>query len=662
MNVIRRTRLLSPAAAQRAAGILLVATALLLYLVTLDNGFSAWDLAGGDLITHQYAQVQARPSNAPGYPLYTMGGWLWFHAGHAAAGLFTGGLPNPIPLLSSYSMLWALIALWLLYAVICRVTVSSRYPAGNWPLALLISLFYAVTYFFWYYATTSEQYSSAIAQTLAIVYLYLRWADAAGRGGETYSPAARRLLLWLAFLCGLSLAHMLTIALIVPPLVVVMLWQRPDLLRRPGLIVAAVAAAALPLLSYAYVYVRGAAHPEWRGAGDWATTGEWFWAFVSTAQGREELGWGFAPGAAFFGNGFPQLMWQELSIPLFVLGVVGIGLLPRKTAFLTGGFSLLTLLFAWAYRFGNWYQVILPVYPLLLVGAAVAIDRLQVRFLTASAGFRRAAEILSLLLLLVAIAWRIDASLPRADSRNRPEDTALNRAAVLLDQPLPAEAGLFAAVDDALALQYLTQIWGIRPDVAIISSTAAGPHLAAGGLVAATWQAADTLAAELPPASAAARTVLGPDWIAFTPGSARPDSDWPAAQPIAAAEGVTLAGYRARPAPAGAPVTYAQDGLDVELRWRVAGDRWPDGLNISVRPTQAGVLIPDPAAPDVMLQQDRPAPANGLGDPVAVEGGVLLTDAYRFRPVAAADGVQILLYRSTDGGFVNVAELYVALE
>ena len=46
-----------------------MAAALLLYLLTLDNGFQPYELGGGDLITHQYAQVQARPSNAPGYPL-----------------------------------------------------------------------------------------------------------------------------------------------------------------------------------------------------------------------------------------------------------------------------------------------------------------------------------------------------------------------------------------------------------------------------------------------------------------------------------------------------------------------------------------------------------------------------------------------------------------
>ncbi|HMN30229.1 MAG TPA: DUF2723 domain-containing protein, partial [Caldilineaceae bacterium] len=176
--------------------------------------------------------------------------------------------------------------------------------------------FYAVTYFFWYYATTTEQYSSAIAQTLAIVYLYLLWRDdlrVAESTGQTNALLMRTCA--LALLCGLSLAHMLTVAFLVPPLVVVMLWEAPWLLRRPRFVIGAILAAVLPLLSYSYVYWRGAAHPEWWGAGDWQTARQWFWAFISTAQGREELGWGFEPGRTFFGNQFPELIWLELSLP-----------------------------------------------------------------------------------------------------------------------------------------------------------------------------------------------------------------------------------------------------------------------------------------------------------------------------------------------------------
>jgi len=85
----------------------------LLYLVTLDNGLRPDELTGGDLITHQYAQVEARPGNAPGYPLYTMGGWLWFHSGKT----LLGWILNPIQILSAYSGLWSVAALVFLYLI-----------------------------------------------------------------------------------------------------------------------------------------------------------------------------------------------------------------------------------------------------------------------------------------------------------------------------------------------------------------------------------------------------------------------------------------------------------------------------------------------------------------------------------------------------------------
>ncbi len=39
------------------------------------------------------------------------------------------------------------------------------------PVAMLTTAFYAVTYFFWFYSVTTEQYTSAVFQTLLIVWL-----------------------------------------------------------------------------------------------------------------------------------------------------------------------------------------------------------------------------------------------------------------------------------------------------------------------------------------------------------------------------------------------------------------------------------------------------------------------------------------------------------
>ena len=630
----------------------LLLAALTLYGSTLDNGFQPSELEGGDLITHQYAQVQARPSNAPGYPLYTMGGWLWFHGLRTALHTMGVAFPNPIPILSSYSTLWALVALWFLYQLLCRLTRTPAQPTGDGWLAALLCAFYSVTYFFWYYATTTEQYSSAIAQTLAIVYLYWRWQeqDAVKSNPQPWP------VIGLALLSGLALAHMLTVAFIVPPLVMVMLWQAPYLLRSVRVVIGAVIAALVPLASYLYVYWRGAAHPEWWGAGDWATPQAWFWAFVSTAQGREELGWGLGPTCAFFANGFPQLIWQELSLPVLLIGLIGIAWLNRCQALLLYSTCVIYLIFCWAYRCGNWFQVILPVYPLLLLGVAAFIQWLRQqrwgRFCYATA----------LALLVVAIGWRFTASLAAADSRNRPTDSAFDQAAILLAQPLPKQAALFAAVHDALALQYLSAIWQIRPDARLVDSGGAAALLATGQPVYSTWEAAPTLRTELPPDLAITQQANDPRWIKFD-STGQPAPLTPTTllnrtvltdvvllgYDLTAVASSPLADYRL-------PIAVNDGELTLTLFWQLPASGWPTGVSLSVRPQQGGQPVPD--SQGGYWQEDRQQPAVGLytlfpGQPIA--------DPYRLPAMAGATGtidqVQILLYRATATGFENLAEL-----
>lgn len=641
--------------------VILLVSALLLYGATLDNGLQPYELRGGDLITHHYAQVEARPGNAPGYPWYTMGGWLWFHAIRSTLQALGNPMPNPIPILSSYSTLWALCALGLLYALLNRVTRSHRHPAGNWLLAWLLCAFYAVTYFFWYYATTSEQYTSAIAQTLAIVYGYWLWREAIRKESEqeplpssfSLSTPSARLLILLAFLCGLSLAHMVTVAFIVPPLVVAILWERPQLLRNGRLVWACIAAALLPLIGYVYVYLRGAAHPEWWGAGKWANANEWFWDFVSTAQGREELLWGFQPGCAVFDGGFPELIARELSIPLLIAGLLGVALFDRKPALMLYGTFVIYLIFNWMYRCGNWYQVILPAYPLLLLGVAKALDRWEGSF----TGRARRLRYVPLVLLCVAIGWRFDASWPEVNSRNRPQDTELDRAAVLLDQPLPQGAGLFAAVDDALAIDYLIRIWGVRPDLRVVSSIEAGDMLRDEGVVLTTLDAAAVLLAELPPDVQPLRRLLSADWLALgNVGEMMVNVPLDRTLNAVIADGVVLVGYAIARAPTGAPVTQAEPAVDVTLAWQIDGV-WPSDLGISLRPMAEAAFFLDPSTGGI-VQRDASTPAKGLVEPTP---GMLLFDTLRVPMPPGADGVMLLVYRAIEDRFENLLEFPLQL-
>ena len=661
-----------PATQSKIAGIVLLVAAAVLYFATLDTGLLPRELQGGDLITHQYAQVQARPSNAPGYPLYTMGGWLWFHGWHTLLGWTGNATPNPIPILSSYSLVWALAALGFLYAILLRLSRSARRPAGDWPLAWAIGAFFAVTYFFWYYATTTEQYSSGVAQTLAIVYFYLRWREDL----PTNRNRADRLLLLLAFLCGISLAHLVTVAMIVPPLVFVVLWTQPSLLRRPMMILGAVTAAALPLLSYIYVYVRGTAHPEWWGAGTWASGDEWFWSFLLTAQGQDELSWGLEPGAPFFGNGFPELIWHELSAPILVVGLIGIALFGRRRtnrqpdpfdmrlAFLLYGTLLLYLVLCWVARFGNWFQVILPAYPLILLGVLPVWEWIERR----AAQVRPWLAVLPLLLFALAVAWRVDASLPAADSSYRPEDTALIRPALLLDQPLPPGAALFAETDDALGLRYLVDIWGIRPDLRVVSSPQADALLAAGESVFASSTATALLRSELVRAVPVTVHAQTPDWVMLRSGDPQPDGPPAVTLERVLGDGIVLAGYSLSDGPDGAPVIdEAVPTVDLTLFWRIEDDgaeddgrQTTDDWAISVRPLREGVLVV--GADGAPIQRDSAGPVQGLRPFGEIVPGVLVADSYRLPAEMPFDGVQVVLYRATEGGFENLAIVEFELE
>jgi hypothetical protein len=631
------------------AGFFVLAAILALYLWTLDDGLRADELAGGDLITHHYAQVQARPANAPGYPLYTMGGWLWFHLGRR----LLGDAANPISLLSAYSTLWALLALSLLYRLILEVT------QGDWPVAALGTAFYAVTYFFWYYAVTAEQYASAVLQTLAMVWVAFRWEE----------KRDERLLLLLAFLCGLALAHLVTVLLIAPPLAWFILTAQPDIIRRARLWLRAAALALLPLVSYAYVYLRGAQHPEWRGEGDWPNAWAWFWQFVSTRQGRAELTWTLGP----FTREFPALIWGELTVVGLVLGLVGLAWLGRRRAVFL--YATLALYFAFSYvdRFGNWFQVIMPAYPLVVLGlAAVAhgvarsphfsptpfLSQLWERKGTEGLGKgRRIARFFVLTAFVLLVAYRFALSYPRADSSQRAEDNGLVPGwAILADEPEQG-AAVFGIRDEALALGYLADIWGARPDVRPVSGPEARSLFRQGERpLYVTRAAAPLVAAEISPD--AHLSSVGLMLIRVRPN---PWQESPSLQHRLDADlgdGLRLLGFEVAIAEGERGRREGEGMLRVALYWQ-AVRRIGHDYTVSVRPSSGGEPILIGREP---LQQDHP-PVWGFYPTTRWTPGEVVRDDYALAlpPGAQPDGATVVVYRAlAQGGYENLAVLTLA--
>lgn len=630
------------------AGAGVVALAGVLYLLTLDDGLELRELAGGDLITHQYAQVQGRPSNAPGYPLYTMGGWVWFRVGRFLLGRWL----NPTSVLSLYSTLWALAALAMLYVLALSLA------EGRWPWAALATACYAVTYFFWYYAVTTEQYTSAVFHTLAILWLARRW--------ETERRDA--FLVGLAFACGLALAHMVTVLLVVPALAWFVWKEEPGLLRRGHLLATMAGAALVPLGSYAYVYVRGAAHPEWWGEGAWPDAWHWFWAFVSTRQGWEELTWSLGP----FTEEFPWLIVREMTWPGLLAGLGGIGLLGRRWRGLLLGTLAAYFAFCYVDRYGNWYQVWMPMYAVLALGLGVLAARLEAWGEGKWPGPWRTAALRGVLAggLLLLMGNRLATSWPAADQRSRPQDDGLWPGLAILEGDLPPGAAVLGREGEFLSLQYVTQIWGRRPDVRAVSAAEARTLLEAGGrplyatsgalpivfqevasdvrldgagLVLVRVHRAERVLEDEPPSTARfLHQRLGGGLVlwayAVEPGCRLPD---------AARRGLL------------GPQGSREGVAHLTLWWRALEKPGAD-YSVSVRAVRGDAVV---RIGEALVQEDRAAPVWGQYPTGRWLPGEVVRDDYLLDWAEAwpYDGLVVLLYRREGAGFANLGEAYLPL-
>lgn len=617
---------------QYVAGGLLLITAALLFWLTLDNGLRPDELMGGDLITHQYAQLEARPSNAPGYPLYTMGGWLWFRLGRW---LLSWAL-NPIQILSLYSTLWGLASLLVLYLILLGVT------RGHWPIACLLTAFFAVTFFFWYYTVTTEQYTSAVFQTLLLIWLAFRWDDL----------PRDSTLLWLAFISGTMLANMVTTLFILPPL----LWfifskpaeRGPMLfhyLKRPALVLRAVGAALLPLLSYTYIYIRGAQHPEWRGLGQWPSTWGWFVQFITIQQGRDELTPGLSLQTIFTAE-FPALMWQELTWIVFLGGLLGLACLGRRRAIFLYSTLLIYFVFCWGYRFGNWFQVIIPAYPIFIIGFAAGLRRVS-EWAKLQRPTNLKPETLLILFLAGLLIYRFATNLPRANQRNLSADTGLNPGwAILADSPAPP--GLIVATfEERVALQYLRAAWGLIPGLTPVDIHDLPPANSVSNLYL-TRQAAQanpTLTQRLRPQAVGQQVIaLKTAPITNLPPTANPTQ-------LDFGDSLHLVGWEQIQADSQSPANW-----QIALYWQALAPL-NDDYTISVRPLLAGQLLTN--GQETLIQDHQPV--WGVYPTSRWTPGEIVRDVYALPLPALPDAAQIVVYKAAGSGFENIGQQTITL-
>jgi len=629
------------------AGLAVIVLAATLYLITLDTGLRPDELSGGDLITHQYAQVQGRPSNAPGYPLYTMGGWLWFRLTRP----LLGWALNPVQRLSSYSTLWATLSLLVLYHLILRAT------RGNWAIAALSTALYATTYFFWFYSVTTEQYTSAVFQTLLIIWLAFEWDMA-----ETLGQPSDRYVLLLALIVGTCLANLVTTLFIVPPLLWFVLSRQPGLLRRPKLILSSALMVLLPVISYAYVYAQGAAHPEWRGEGQWPSAWAWFVDFVTTQQGRDELVPGLTLDKVVTAE-FPSLIWGELTWIVLIGGLIGLWWLGRRRAFFMYTTLAIYLLFCWVDRFGNWFQVIIPAYPLVILGFGAGLGAIWSKQWR-SATWRLAIHGLILAGLIGLGIYRLVLSLPRADQSHRAEDTGLVPGwVVLADRPLPGSI-LVGDHDEWLALGYLINIWEAEPVIDprplcqpyfsdLIENTQSSHNMSAIYLTRHAAEADPGCLADQHRYAAGANLIrVQPAPNTQLPGTARPTA-------LTFGPELILTGFEIHPSRETRLETQDEIRWHVSLYWQAEAPLNSD-YTVSVRPLHDGTLVFDENG-EPLIQDHQPV-WNSYPTSRWSPGEIVRDDYILYLPgEVVPDAAQIVVYRSTSAGFENLGEAQLDL-
>jgi hypothetical protein len=406
----------------------------------------------------------------------------------------------------------------------------------------------------------------------------------------------------------------------------------PGIVRRGRLLATSAILVLLPLLSYGYVYLRGAQHPEWWGEGEWSSATAWFFDFLTIPQGRGELslsigGWGPEPLTHVF---------LELTVVGLVAALVGIAFLGWRRGGLLYGIILGYVPFIYLDRFGNWFQVVMPLYFIGAVGIGVLADRAWRRF----SGWPRTLAVVGLLALTINRLWF---NFPDADQRDKPEDTALEAGlAILADHP-PEGAIVSGSYEENLSLGYLTDVWGERQDLRVVI-TDDFLELWSGGEEN-LFLTRDSAGFVLPQLGGAPSLSSGGLRLIEVRREAQrqaPEMDQRVDATLG--DGLVLLGYDHLTSP---------DGLRLALYWQAAEVPVAD-YAVSVRPTASGELL---FHEDQLVQEDHAHPVWGHYPMSNWSVGEVVRDDYLVSvpPGLEYDGAVIVVYQVMEDGFQDLA-------
>ncbi|RJP32456.1 MAG: DUF2723 domain-containing protein [Actinobacteria bacterium] len=278
----------------------------ILYLLTCSR---QPNIAGDspELIAGSYSLGIVHP---PGYPLYTMAGYLVTHIPVGSVAFR----------LNCFSALQHAITLALLFAIMMKIT-RSRTSSCIAASALGLS------YLFWFYSLVAEVFplNDLFAVLLILMAIMVRERSQSGE-----ERRAERLFLIMAFVAGLSLTNHQTIILIFPALLLFCPRTFLAIVRKPRRLLLAVAAFLLGLLPYVYLPLRASQDP-YMNFGDPSSFRSFFDTITRKYYGTSSLWKG--PNAIHRLDlvfDYANALYKEVFMSGMILGLVGMFQMARK--------------------------------------------------------------------------------------------------------------------------------------------------------------------------------------------------------------------------------------------------------------------------------------------------------------------------------------------
>jgi hypothetical protein len=412
------------------------------YLLTLAPTVTSLD--GPELTTAAYTLGIA---HAPGYPLYTLLGWLFSHA------FPVGDVAFRLNLLSAVFGAGTTV---LVYLVARRLT-------GQTLASLAAALALAFSYWFWLNSLAAEVYGLDTLLLAGTLLLLLEWR-------ERQQPAA---LFASALLFGLSLATRTTSLLFLPAFGLY-LWLSPRP-RSARVWLAAPIFTVLGLLFYLYIPLDYRTGPDyvwstllqWPGhpAPDLATPGG-FWHLVSAADFRPSV-FGFGPAESMKNlaqyGGWLAGSFLGVGVVLGLLGIWRQLQTHRRELLLLAGIFLPTVIFYTNYNVEDREFMVVPSYLVWALWIAVGWTEVSedVASLFRNLRVRSMAPALILVLPLVALL----VNYPLVDMSGEREFRETGEELFAQAEP---NARIMSWWIDMAPLIYLQKVEQLRPDAQLV--------------------------------------------------------------------------------------------------------------------------------------------------------------------------------------------------